>query len=63
VLKKFALSQQIFEKENIQISNVTKIWPVGAGLFHADRQTDERADMTKLTVTVRKFVKAPKKRQ
>jgi len=33
-----------------------KIRPVGAELFH----TDGRTDMTKLTVALRKFVKAPK---
>jgi len=35
--------------ENIQISDFMKIRPVGAELFHADRQTD----MTKLIVTFR----------
>ena len=33
-----------------------KIHPVGAELFHADRQTDT----TKLTVAFRNFAKAPK---
>ena len=33
-----------------------KIRPVGAKLFHADRQTD----MTKLKATCRNFVDAPK---
>ena len=28
--------------ENLQISNFTKIWPVEAELFHADRRTDGR---------------------
>jgi len=39
---KIEFSPQIFEK----YSNFTKIRPVGAESFHADRQTD----MTKLTV-------------
>ena len=37
-----------------------KIGPVGAELFHADRQTDGQTDMTKLIVTSRYFAKAPK---
>ena len=32
-----------------------KIRPVGAELFHADRRTEERTDMTKLTVAVCNF--------
>ena len=47
-------------RKNIQISNVMKIRTVGAGLFHANRRMDGRTDMTKLTVSARKFVKAPK---
>ena len=43
--------------KNDQISNLMKIRPVGAELFHADRQTD----MTKLTVALRNFANAPKK--
>jgi hypothetical protein len=50
--------------KNTQISNFMKIRPVGAELFHADRQTDGRTegqtDMTKLTVTFRNFANAPK---
>jgi hypothetical protein len=38
------------------MSNFTQIRPVGAELFHADRQTD----MTKLIVAPRNFAKAPK---
>ena len=34
-----------------------EIFPVGANLFHADRQTD----MTKLIVTFLNFPKAPRK--
>jgi hypothetical protein len=43
ILKKLALSQQIFEKKNhsnSQISNVMKIRTVGAGLFHAVGRMD-----------------------
>ena len=43
-----------FSKKS-QISNVIKIRPAGAELFHADR----RADM-KLTVAFRNFEHAPK---
>jgi hypothetical protein len=50
--------------KNPQISNFTKIRPVGAELFHAeDRQTDGRegpTDMTKLIVTFLNFAKATK---
>ena len=35
---KLELSRKIFEK-NTQISNLMKIRPVGASLFHADGQT------------------------
>jgi hypothetical protein len=38
-----------------------KIHPVGGELFHVDRQTDRRTDMTKLIITFRNFVNAPKK--
>jgi len=37
-----------------------KIRPVGAELYHADRRTDGRTDMTKLIVTFRNFTNAPK---
>jgi len=39
-----------------------KIHPLGAELFHVDRQTDGRTDMTKLIVTFHHFVNASKKR-
>ena len=45
---------------NIQISNFIKIRPVGTELFHADRQTDRKTDMTKVMVTFRNFANAPK---
>jgi len=38
-----------------------KIRPVGAELFHEDRQTDGQTDMTKPIVVFRNFAKAPKK--
>jgi len=37
-----------------------KIHPVGAKMFHADRQTNRCTDMTKLMVTICKFVNVPK---
>ena len=37
-----------------------KIRPVGAELFHADGQTDEQTDMTKLKIALRNFANAPK---
>ena len=46
--------------KNPQISNFIKIRPVGAELFHADEQTDERTDMTELTVAFRNSANAPK---
>jgi len=42
--------------KNVPTPNFTKIRPVGAELFHADRQTD----MAKLTVAFRNFANAPK---
>jgi hypothetical protein len=44
--------------KTLQISNLMKIRPVGAELFHADG----RMDMTKLTVALRNFANAPKTR-
>ena len=41
IFMKPGFSRQIFQK-NPQMSNFMKISPVGAGLFHADRQTDRR---------------------
>jgi hypothetical protein len=42
------------------MSYFVKILAVGAELFHADRQTDRQTNMTKLIVTFRNFVTAPK---
>jgi hypothetical protein len=36
-----------------------KIRPVGAELFHTDRQTEGRTDMIKIIVPYRNSVKAP----
>ena len=38
-----------------------KVRPVGAELFHADRRTNGRTDMTKLIVAFRNFANAHKK--
>jgi len=37
-----------------------KICQVGAEVFHADRRTDGRTDMTKLILAIRNFAKSPK---
>jgi hypothetical protein len=42
-----------------QISDFIKILLVGAELFHVDRQTDGRTEMTKL-FAIRNFMNAPK---
>jgi hypothetical protein len=59
---KLGFSRQISEKT--EITSFIKIRPVGAELFHADGQTygrmDGWKDMTKLTVSFRSFVNAPK---
>jgi len=39
-----------------------KTQPVGAELFHADRQTERLANMTELIVIFRNFANAPKNR-
>ena len=45
---------------NNRISNLMKIRPVGAELFHADGRKDVQTDMTKLMVAFRSVVTAPK---
>ena len=40
-----------------------KIHPVGAELFHAERRTGGRTDMTRLLVAFRNFANAPKKKR
>ena len=52
-------SPQIFEIT--QISNFMEIHPVGAELFHMDRQMDRQADKTKLTAVFHNFARVPKK--
>jgi len=44
--------------ENIQVSNLMKIRPVEANLFHVDGRTDRHT--TKLIIAFRNFAKAPK---
>jgi hypothetical protein len=56
ILIKFEFSTQTFEKHPTQISNVTKIRPVGAELFHAHWHTDGRTD----TVAFRNLCNASK---
>ena len=41
---KLEFSRLIFEKKNPQISNFMNIRPVGAELFHPDRQADDEAN-------------------
>ena len=54
---KLDFCQEIFK--NTHISNLVKIYPLRAELFHADKRKDGRRDMTKLTVAFRNFTKAP----
>ena len=46
--------------KNTHMSNIMKIRPVGAGLFHADGRTDRWAHLTKLIVAVRNFADVTK---
>jgi len=46
--------------KNTQISNFIKTRPVKAEVFHADRWTNRRTDMTRLIFTFRNFANAPK---
>ena len=48
-----------FSKKYPQISNVIKIRPLGAELFHEDGRTDGQTDMTKQIVAFGSFAKAP----
>jgi hypothetical protein len=59
-LKKLDFFRHIFK--NAQISNFMKIRSLGAELFHVDRRTDGRKDMTKLIVAFCNFANAPKMR-
>ena len=56
ILMELEFSRHISEKKT-QIPNFTKIRPVGAELFHAERWTD----MKRLIVAFRNFANAPKK--
>ena len=58
ILIKIGFFRQIFEKS--RTSNSIKIRPVEADLFHAYRQTDGQAGMTKKIVDFRNFSKALK---
>ena len=46
-------------RKNTRISNLMKIRPVGAELFHRDEQTDRQTDMTKLRDVFRNFANVP----
>jgi hypothetical protein len=41
---KLEFSRQSFEKKKTQVPSSIKTCPVGAELFHADRQTDTQTD-------------------
>jgi hypothetical protein len=56
---KLGFSRQTFEK----YSNLMKIRPVETEVSHADRRTDGRTDMTKLTAAFRNFSNASKKKE
>ena len=59
LLVRFQLNLNFLDRfsKNTQISDVTKIRPVGPELFHAVRRTD----MAKLVVAFRNFAKATKR--
>ena len=55
---KLVFSRQIFEK--LKISSFIEMRPVGAGLYHADGQTDRQvARNDDLIVAFRNFANAP----
>ena len=56
---KLEVSRQILEKKKSQIWNFVLISPVGADLFHSDRQTDGRTDRHD-EANGRNFANAPK---
>ena len=58
ILSEFELeySRQIFE--NIQISNFTKIRPVGTKLFHAGRQIGQTVGQIKVIIAFLHFANA-----
>ena len=53
ILLKIEFSRQFLQK-------FLNIRPMGVRLFHDDRRTDGRTDMTKLIVAFRNFANAPK---
>jgi len=59
ILVRFYWNLNFFDKfsQNIQMSYFMKIRPVGAELFHADRQTDRWTDMSKPSAILRKSLK------
>jgi hypothetical protein len=46
-------------KKNTQTSNLIKIQPVEAELFHTNRRKDGQTDMTKLIVAICNFANTP----
>jgi len=57
---KLEFSRQISEKfTHTHVSDFMKMHPVGAELFHSDRRTGRRTDMT-LIIAFRYFANAPK---
>jgi hypothetical protein len=61
-MSEFSATYNILDKitKNIQISNLMKIRPVVAEVFHVDRRTDGYTDNTKLIVTLRSFLERAK---
>lgn len=49
ILTKLQFPQRMFEKKNIQITRLVKIRPVGAELFHVNRQTDRHEAKSRLS--------------
>jgi len=60
ILVRFELNSNFLDRfsKNPQISNFTKIRPVEAEFFHADRRTEGHKDMTELIGAFHSFVKA-----
>jgi hypothetical protein len=62
ILVRFRLNSDFLHRflKNHKTSNLMKIRPVGAEMFHADVRRDRQTYMTKLTVTIRSFTNVPK---
>ena len=59
ILMKFEFSRQIFKtKKKNPLSDIKKLHPEGAELFHTDGHTDGRTDMTKLIIAFHNFSNA-----